>query len=252
MLDTHCHIDQYPDPLAIAQLAERKRVTTIGVTTLPSHFQEGKEFVKDFRYVRLALGLHPLAVEQHTPKELALFKQLLPSTAFIGEVGLDFSRHGKATAARQQASFQYVLEQIKSRPRFLTLHSRGAEARVLEMLIEYQSPVAVFHWYTGPIAHVEKIQASGHYFSINPAMLQSENGRRIIQQIAPARVLLETDGPYVQVENRTVLPTDGELTIKRLAALWQIDANELQAQIRNNFNLLMQPIKAAAAIGKVS
>jgi TatD DNase family protein len=251
MHDTHCHIDQYPDPLAIAQLAERNGVITIGVTTLPSHFQEGRAFVTDFRYVRLALGLHPLAVEQHTHKELALFKQLLSSTAYIGEVGLDFSRDGKATAGRQQASFQYVLELLQGRPRFLTLHSRGAEARVLEMLTQYQSPTAVFHWYTGPVAYVEKIQANGHYFSINPAMVRSENGRRIIQQISPARALLETDGPYVQLEKRTVLPTDGESTINQLASLWEMDVDALRTQIRSNFSSLMQPIKAAASTGKV-
>ena len=246
MLDTHCHIDQYPDPLAIAELAEKEKVTTIGVTTLPSHFQEGREFVKNFRYVRLALGLHPLAAAQHTPKELSLFKQLLPSTAFVGEVGLDFSRAGKATTTRQVASFEYVLEQMQGRPRFLTLHSRGAETRVLAMLIDYQMPAAVFHWYSGPVAHIEDIQAAGHYFSINPAMLQSENGRRIIQQIAPERALLESDGPYVQLNNRTVLPTDGEETLIRLATLWGTNAFALRAQIQSNFISLMRPIKEAA------
>lgn len=243
MQDTHCHLDQYPDPLAVAQAAERARVVTIGVTTLPSHFQEGREFVRHFRHVRLALGLHPLAAAQHTSQELNLFKALLPSTSFVGEVGLDFSRAGKATADRQLASFRYVLEQLQQQRRFVTLHSRGAEAYVLALLTEYRIPSAVFHWYTGTMMQLESIQAEGHYFSINPAMLRSQSGRAVVQRIAPDRALLESDGPYVRWGNRAILPTDSEQTLADLARLWQVDTADLRTQLQQNFRSLIGAIK---------
>ncbi|MGI4741278.1 MAG: TatD family hydrolase [Janthinobacterium lividum] len=243
MFDTHCHIDQYPDPLAVAQLAEQRRLVTIGVTQLPSHFQEGRDYVKHLRYVRLALGLHPLLAAEHTARELALFRQLLPTTSYIGEIGLDFSRAGQATAARQEASFQHVLGLLGDRPRLVTLHSRGAEQRVLELLREYQVEPVIFHWYTGPTALLKPIQEAGHYFSINLAMLRTQSGCRIIENIALNRLLLETDGPYIQVSGRAIQPTDVEATVTALSAVRQLPVAIMREHLNENFKKLLQPIK---------
>lgn len=243
MFDTHCHIDQYPDPLAVAQLAEQRRLITIGVTQLPSHFQEGREYVKHFRYVRLALGLHPLLAAEHTPRELALFQQLLPSTSYVGEVGLDFSRAGQATAVRQEASFRHVLRLLGDRPRLVTLHSRGAEQRVLELLREYKSGPVIFHWYTGPIALMKPIQEAGHYFSVNPAMLRTPTGRRVVESIALDRLLLETDGPYVRIGSRAIQPTDAETTVTALSAVRQLPTVEMSELLTQNFKTVLNPIR---------
>ena len=91
MLDTHCHIDLYPDPHAVAKEVERQGILTIAVTNLPSHFEMGQPHLRGFRRIRLALGLHPLMAEHHK-KERSKFKQMLSRTSYIGEVGLDFSK----------------------------------------------------------------------------------------------------------------------------------------------------------------
>ena len=63
MLDTHCHIDLYPNPHAIARAVERQKILTIAVTNLPSHFEVGLPHLRGFRQIRPALGLHPLMAE---------------------------------------------------------------------------------------------------------------------------------------------------------------------------------------------
>jgi TatD DNase family protein len=52
MLDAHCHIDQFPDSMTVAEDCERKGVTTVAVTNLPSHYRAGLEPVKRFRHVK--------------------------------------------------------------------------------------------------------------------------------------------------------------------------------------------------------
>ena len=90
MLDTHCHIDLYPNPHTIAKAVERQKILTIAVTNLPSHFEVGLPHLRGFRQIRLALGLHPLMAEYHE-RERKKFKQTFSKTSYIGEIGLDFS-----------------------------------------------------------------------------------------------------------------------------------------------------------------
>ena len=65
MIDTHCHVDLYDAPLEVANEAETMQVKTIAVTYLPTHFRQAQSHLRTFRYVKPALGLHPLAAKDH-------------------------------------------------------------------------------------------------------------------------------------------------------------------------------------------
>lgn len=54
----------------------------------------------------------------------------------------------------------------------------------------------IFHWYSGPLNLIPQIIERGYYFSINEAMTQSVNGRKIISAIPKDRILTESDAPY--------------------------------------------------------
>src|SRR5437867_345515 len=136
MVDAHCHLDQYPDPAAIAREARSRGVTIVGVTALPSHFAAGQSHALGLSNVRLALGLHPLLADEHEG-EFELFKRLLPSTSYVGEVGLDGSRHGKGSYDTQLKSFRFVLGCVRVTPKVVSVHSRGAENDVLALLEEF-------------------------------------------------------------------------------------------------------------------
>ena len=242
MLDTHCHIDLYPDPLVVAKEVGRQKILTIAVTNLPSHFEIGQPHLRGFRQIRPALGLHPLMAEYHK-KERENFKKMLLKTSYIGEVGLDFSREGWDTRDIQIESLRFVFNQIRDRPRFVSLHSRGAESTVLELLEEFNIKGAVFHWYSGPLTILERIVRSGHYFSVNPAMIRSKKGRNIINRIPPNRILTESDGPHVQLRNQPVKPTDIKSVLEVLRNIWGISFEEAQAQVMSNFMRLILPIR---------
>lgn len=242
MLDAHCHIDLYDKPSEIAQLAERAGVFTIVVTNLPSAWQRSHPHVRQWRNLRLALGLHPLLAEKHEP-EREMFRTLLPRTSFVGEVGLDFSREGKATADLQIQSFEFVLDAMGNLPKFVTIHSRGAESQVLEMLrVARRSPV-VFHWYTGSLKNLALAVSAGHYFSVNPYMARTESGRKIIAAIPVDRILTETDGPFVKMGKRPAAPPDVLEVERELASLWNLSSEQARNMIAGNFKRLMEPLK---------
>ena len=245
MLDTHCHIDLYPNPLAIAKEVERQGILTIAVTNLPSHFEMGLPHLHGFRQIRPALGLHPLMAEHHE-RERKKFKQTFSKTSYIGEIGLDFSKVGRDTKDIQIESLRFVFDQIQDRPRFVSLHSRGAEGTVLELLEEFNILGAVFHWYSGSLTVLDQAVQSGHYFSINPAMIRSKKGRNVIDRIPLDRILTESDGPHVQLRNQPVRPTNIKTVLEVLGDIWGMSFQEADGQVWSNFVKLLVPIREQA------
>jgi TatD DNase family protein len=246
MLDAHCHLDLYPDPSQTAFNAESAGVFVVCVTNLPSAFLTAQPHIKRFKTVRLALGLHPLNAAVHTDEELSRFDRLVCKTSFIGEIGLDFSREGLNTKERQLISFRFALRALQRQPKFVTIHSRQAETTVLEVLREeYPYPV-VFHWYSGTLKHLDNALDDGHFFSINPAMLRSEKGKSIIARIPREKVLTESDGPFINMRNRTIEPSDVLTVEEALGELWKADALAARRIVRRNFQTLMEPLKKSA------
>jgi len=242
-IDTHCHLDLYSYPEQIALESEWQNILTIAVTNLPSQFEIEYPKVLKFKKIRQALGLHPLLVENHTQKELETFRRLTVKTSYIGEIGLDFSPEGMKTSQEQIDSFRFALSSINDRPRFVSLHSRKAEERVLELLEAYKVSNAVFHWFSGSISVLDQIIKAGHYLSINPAMIGSNKGRKIIELIPMNRVLTETDGPHLNIRARPVKPIDIGLVLDYLAMVWNISKDNAERQVYGNFKQIIDPIR---------
>lgn len=245
MLDSHCHLDRYEDAQAVAAEAARRGVFTIAVTNLPSHFRAGVPHVRRFAKVRLALGLHPLAAAEHA-REISDFEALLSTTSFVGEVGLDYSKEGRETKARQLESFRHVARLVGQSPKVLSLHSRGAEDDLLRVLEEFRVTRAIFHWYSGSLKTLGDILAAGHLLSVNPAMARSRKGREIIAQIPRAQILSETDGPYVRVGGVAARPWDAALVERHLAKAWDCPVEETRAQLWSNFMDIVSHVKTGS------
>lgn len=242
MIDTHCHIDLYPNPIQVINDCEAIGMIVIGMTNLPSHFEMGYKHVLPFKKVRLALGMHPLMANFHE-KEFGLFLNNLSKTSYIGEVGLDFSKEGKSTKEIQLETFSRILQAIAGQKKLLSIHSRNAENNVLELLIEYNIKCAIFHWYSGPLNLIDKIIEAGYYFSINPAMIRSEKGKKIISKIPLHRILTESDGPFIQIDNRQIESKDIRLVYQYLSSMLQKTETEIDYLINSNFKKLIEGIK---------
>jgi TatD DNase family protein len=238
MLDSHCHLDRYGNAQEIAAEASRRGVFVVAMTNLPTHFKVGLPYVRHWPRVRLALGLHPLAAEDHE-REIPEFERCLSQSSFVGEIGLDFSRHGRATAERQLQSFRVIARLLARVPKFVSLHSRGAEREVLEILTENGVKCAVFHWYSGPVTVLESLLQAGHSLSVNPAMTVSTKGQEIIRRLPRDRVLTESDGPHVKVGRAAARPWDVQLVETYLAGLWGTSIAEVRAQMSANFMMLL-------------
>lgn len=235
MIDVHCHFDMAQNPEKYISDNEKRQIITIGMTNLPSHFQMGVNHVRRYKYIRLALGLHPLRAKEHA-KEYSKFRQYVDETSYIGEVGLDFSREGFSTKEIQIKSFEFVLDCIRTKNKILSLHSRRAEKETLEMLTEKGIENAIFHWYSGSLSVLRNVANSGFFFSINSAMIQSDNGKKIIAEIPKELILTETDFPYIDNSNIADVHM-------YLSNLWNISIENVELIIDSNLNRIIQRIR---------
>jgi TatD DNase family protein len=245
MIDTHCHLDRYPNPKRIADKAKRAGVTVIAVTNLPSHFRDGFLPASRLQNVRLSLGLHPL-LAPHSDQERRLFSELLAKTSYVGEIGLDFSPDGSPTREAQINSLAFVLYEVRNTGKVLSIHSRKAEHTTVDILTEHNVRGAIFHWFTGDNSALARVVESGHYLSINPAMFRSDRGKTIVNHIPKERVLFETDGPYCKMAKGAVGPWDVSGVATQLARLWRCTLDEVTIQAGRNFRQMLTDRRSAS------
>jgi TatD DNase family protein len=238
-VDTHCHVDRYPDPNAILDVARRQGVAVVAVTETASSYQTLAVGLGQKEGVRLALGLHPLRAARLGPLESPLFDRLIEGTDYVGEVGLDGSREGKSTLGVQVDVFERILSHSEITSKVLSVHSRGAERQTVSRLAD-AGVSAILHWYSGPLGVLEEALGAGFYFSINLAMLKSKKGRRIVHEIPRERVLTESDGPYVQVGGRPGGPGDMSQVVSGLSEIWGADREAAGERIFENMASLYQ------------
>jgi TatD DNase family protein len=210
--------------------AARVGVVTVAVTELPSRFQLLQTQLRRRDRVRVALGFHPLVRARDVAHELALFARLLDRTDYVGEVGLDHSQHGRDSAHRQREVFERILVLPEMKAKVMTVHSRRAEKETIELLAA-AGVTAILHWYSGPLGALERALASGLYFSVNSAMLHSNNGRRIVDALPRERVVTETDAPYTKVGGRPAEPRDVPSLVGELAQIWRLTPDEARDSI---------------------
>ncbi|WP_033418044.1 TatD family hydrolase [Cytophaga aurantiaca] len=241
MIDTHCHIDMYNNPLQLANECEQLGIITIGMTNLPSHFELGIKHLITFKRVRLALGMHPLQAESHK-KEFPSFIRNISKTSYIGEIGLDFSKEGIATKNIQLDTFNKILYELKGKRKILSIHSRKAEKEVLRLLIENNIKSAIFHWYSGPLTLIDEIVKAGFYFSINTAMIKSKSGQEIIKRIPLNHLLTESDGPFIEHNGMPIRPKNISIIFEYLSNNRSVQIQDIEKKIHENFSQLISSL----------
>lgn len=242
LVDFHCHLDLYPDPVAAVAEAVRERIYTLTMTTTPRAWPRNRSLTEQTTCVRAALGLHPQLVAEHA-KELALWEQFLPEAKYIGEVGLDAGPQYFRSLDLQKQVFERILRLCANAGgKVISVHSVRATKAVLD-LVEAALPHArgkvVLHWFTGSGSEIRRATDLGCYFSVNAAMLATERGRSAVAAIPADRILTETDGPFTSTGGRPSRPSDLAGFIGELAATRSTGASELAARVVANLRDLL-------------
>jgi len=108
--------------------------------------------------------------------------------------------------------------------------------------MEQASVVGILHWYTGSASIAERALAAGLYFSINPSMLRTKAGGRLLALLPRDRVLTETDGPFCRLGSRECRPADVLPVVKTFGRLWGLEDREAADQVVSNLTRLHRQV----------
>ncbi|HBG27622.1 MAG: hypothetical protein A2Y10_15710 [Planctomycetes bacterium GWF2_41_51] len=238
--DTHLHLDLYNKQIQeIVKEIDNNHIFTIAVTNLPILYEKLKKQINS-ENIKIALGFHPELITQYN-KYVDVMWKYINESRFIGEVGLDFINTTSKDYEIQISFFKKLIELCdKIGNKVLTVHSRASEEEVISILPNSFNGKIVLHWYSGSLKNIDLAINKGCFFSINYPMLFSKNGRKIIEKIPIDRLLLESDGPLIRIEERTFRPIDLNKTISKLAMLKNIGEIKLSEILAQNLDCLLK------------
>jgi len=194
----HCHVDLVDPMEKFCSDAHAYNISLLAMTTIPKAYGIESRILSNYPFVYVALGLHPqLASERKY--ELSIFDKYIPSSKFIGEVGLDFSKRFYQSKKDQLDVFEHIIHSCVH-SKTISIHAAFADKQVLDILERYRTTehnTCIFHWYSGSLTQLDRALELGCFFSINERMLFSANGIKIIEHIPVAQMLLESDAPFV-------------------------------------------------------
>lgn len=244
VLDMHCH----PCHVGGAPIEPGSYVYAQSVT--PEEWKVEKELFQEPGTV-WGLGLHPW----WTPDEQAVvpFLDALEQCAAVGEVGLDHTGHPPLSPDAQRAVLAAILNHPATQARLVNLHALLAYDEMVALLAEHPTPGALIHWYCDPDKKLlQRAIEQDIFFTVNDAMFTIEEQGRVIGDLPPNRVFVESDAPYIRrdgfVAEGGILPwvggvdpphevgmrlRSGEVTTteRSLGTLWGMSVEDVRRQL---------------------
>jgi TatD DNase family protein len=146
-------------------------------------------------------GVHPHHARECGPEAIDEIREIAkhPQVVAIGECGLDFNRN-YSPHPDQEKWFVAQVELALSLGKPLFLHSRDAHPRFAEIVRSFKPDRAVAHCFTGEREELRAYLDLGLYIGITGWICDERRGQhlvKLVKEIPPDRLLLETDSPYL-------------------------------------------------------
>ena len=107
----------------------------------------------------------------------------------------------------------------------------------LEQRPEAGTPV--LHWFSGSPSELQRAVSLGCWFSVGPAMLSNEKGRALAARMPRDRMLTESDGPFAQIDGKSLMPWHVENALSTLSDVWSVPPEEVRETIEANLKTLL-------------
>lgn len=188
LVDAHTHV--HPEQHAAAAALARRGLWQLVAATRPDQCQQVADLAESCERIIPTFGLHPWYAADFPADAMDAWLQ---RAHIIGEVGLD-TVWTNTPLDRQRAVFLHQLQLAVQLKKPVMLHTKGAEAEVLELLQQHTPPQTIVHWYSGPTEHLAGYIALDCYFTLGPDIKQNPAVREVCRQVPLDRLLTETDG----------------------------------------------------------
>ncbi len=226
-VDTHCHFDFPPfvgnerESLRLATEAGVEKIIAVSVSA--DRFSRVLALAADHPPVYAAIGLHPMAIDEHDEQALASLEQCLrqrpAKLVALGEIGLDlYIEHPQFE--RQQAVLDAQLRLARDYDLPVILHSRRTHDRLAQHLRRIPLPRrGVVHGFAGSEQQALAFIRAGYAIGVGGTITypRASKTRNAIARLPLSSLLLETDSPDMPLQGWQGQPNRPE----RVKHVWQ-------------------------------
>jgi TatD DNase family protein len=208
-IDSHAHLDlgdfdsDREAVLARAKMSGVQRILVIGGGNGPASLDSAITLASQFEQLDAAVGIHPHEAKKAVASDFDSLAHLADHAKVVGwgEIGLDF-HYDFSPRETQEEIFTRQLRLARAKKLPVIVHSRGAEAKMLEILANHCGdcgPAGVLHCYTGTLAMAWRCVEMGFFISFSGIVTfpKSKELREVAREIPQDRLLIETDSPYL-------------------------------------------------------
>ena len=259
-VDVHAHLIHPQFEGEEREAAERASAAGLGAVIVnglePKSNRRVLELCETYEHLYPALGIYPVDAMAHridagtwpydwappqpfdVDAEIAFIDSVAPRLIAIGECGLDrywLTDHD----AEQERVLRALIEVAQRHDKPVILHTRKAEARTLDILLEMGVRKADFHCFTGKLKLAHRIAEAGFYLSIPPAVTRDQTFQRFAKELPLDRLLTETDSPYMgPVRGERNEPANVPAGVMAMAQARGVTPDVMKRAIAENFERL--------------
>jgi TatD DNase family protein len=252
LIDTHTHLFSDAFDSDRTQVMERANESEINKLLLPNidetTIEQVMEMVQHYPGICFAMGgLHPTSVQKNYREQLQkLFSAFNPEQIIaVGEIGMDL--YWDTTHKEEQAeAFIWQVKYAKKNNLPIVIHVREAFEETFETLepLLDNNLTGVFHSFTGTLEQAQKIIKWGFKIGVGGIVTFKNAGiDKVIKQIAPEHILLETDSPYLAPTPKRGKRNESSYLpyiAKKVAELHQLSVEEIAQITTKNAEQLFQ------------
>ena len=238
LVDVHAHLTYEKFDEDLDEVIGRFKGIIITNGTFVEDNRKVLELAKKYSNVKPALGIYPEHVlemnDDGLKEELKFIEDSKPVA--IGEVGLD------GTYGDMDKQVFWFKEFIKLSNKLeipIIVHTRKAEAKVVEVLEEMNAKKVVLHCFNGSMKLVEKAEKLGYSFSVPVIITYLDHFKELVKKVSITKLLTETDAPFLSnVKGSRNEPMNVAITVKEIAKLKGMDSIEVENSILMNYKRL--------------
>jgi len=209
LVDTHCHLDFEifdEDRDDILFQCKSKGINSLVFPAVTAkRWNKLIQICQSSESLHLALGLHPLFLNDHTPEHLEQLPHAIEhyQPIALGEIGLDFYHEHYD----EDTQIYYFIEQLKIAKAFdlpVLLHVRKAHDNVINLLKKQGVPGGIAHAFNGSFQQAQAYQKLGFKLGVGGIITHPKavRLRTLFSQLPLSQIVLETDAPDMPLYNQ--------------------------------------------------
>lgn len=202
LIDSHCHLDFNvfdADRDTILHNCIQTGIKNIVIPAVTvSSWKKQVDLCQSTPMLSLALGCHPMFMDEHPDDAMYLLEQAVQSykPIAIGEVGLDYYV-SKAAIPAQLNLLDAQLDIAIKYELPVILHVRKAHDEVLKLLRQKQLSGGIVHAFSGSAQQAEQYRHLNFLLGIGGALTypRAQRLQRLFTDLPLSQIVLETDAP---------------------------------------------------------